>query len=221
MDMTLLPFWDKLTDNQKDMLRGALTEQRYAKGEFLHQGELDCVGLFLVLKGQLRVYTLSDEGRELTLYRLFDRDMCLLSASCMFSSLQFDVMISAQEETHAIYIPTGIYQKLREESLAVANYTNELMASRFSEVMWQMDKIMNKKLDTRIAALLIEEADLKGEDTLSLTHEQIANHLGSVREVVTRLLRHFQKEGLVKVSRGSIELVDRKALEILAAESMR
>ena len=103
-----------------------------------------------------------------------------------------------------------------ESSVPVANYTNQLMASRFSEVMWRMEQIMWQSFDQRLAAFLLEESDLEETPVLKLTHEKIANHLGSAREVVTRMLRYFQEEGLVRLARGTVELLDRKGLEALA-----
>lgn len=216
-----IPFWSKLTKGQQDLLTASVQEFQYEKGSMIHGGTLDCVGLFLVLQGQLRVYTLSDEGRELTLYRLFDRDMCLLSASCIIRGLQFDVMVSAVEDTKVLHIPTQVYQTLMQESISVTSYTNELMASHFSEVMWLMDQIMNKKLDARIAAFLLEESELRNATKLPMTHEQIANHLGSAREVVTRMLKHFQTEGMLALGRGSIEILDQEPLRKLAMGSER
>ena len=92
-------------------------------------------------------------------------------------------------------IPVDIYQNIMVQSAAVANYTNELMATRFSDVMWLMEQIMWKSLDKRVAAFLLEEASIEGTDRLKITHEYIANHLGSHREVITRMLRYFQNEG--------------------------
>lgn len=216
-----IPFWKKLTKSQQEELTASVQEFEYEKGSMVHGGNLDCVGLFLVLRGQLRVYTISEEGRELTLYRLFERDMCLLSASCIIRGLQFDVVVSAVEDTKVLHIPTAVYQTLMQESISVAAYTNELMASHFSEVMWLMDQIMNKKLDARISAFLLEESDLNHTATLSITHEQIANHLGSAREVVTRMLKHFQTEGMLRLGRGSIEILDQEPLRMLASGSQR
>ena len=169
---------------------------------------MDCTGLLLVKHGQLRAYILSDEGREITLYRLFDRDMCLFSASCIMRSIQFDVTIEAEKDTNLWIIPAEIYKSIMEESAAVANYTNELMASRFSDVMWLMEQIMWKSFDKRLAAFLLEESTLEGDSTLKLTHEIIANHLGTAREVVTRMLRYFQSEGMVKLARGTVEITN-------------
>lgn len=92
--------------------------------------------------------------------------------------------------------------------MAVANFTSELMATRFSEVMWLIEQIMWKSLDKRVAAFLLEESAIEGTALLKITHETIANHLGTHREVITRMLRYFQSEGLVKLSRGAIEVTD-------------
>ena len=209
------PIWDQLNQDQKDRLSGSLMLRSVPKGTILHNGDMDCTGLLLVKVGQLRAYILSDEGREITLYRLFDRDMCLFSASCMMRSIQFEVTIEAEKDSRLWIIPPEVYQRLMEESAPVANYTNELMAGRFSEVMWLMEQIMWKSLDKRLAAFLLEEVSIEGTDELKITHETIANHLGSHREVITRMLRYFQNEGMVKLSRGMVTILDREKLEAL------
>ncbi len=210
------PIWDQLSASQKDRILGSLIFRQVRKGTILHNGSMECTGLLLVRQGQLRAYILSEEGREISLYRLFDRDMCLFSASCMLRSIQFDITIEAEKDTDLWIIPPEIYKSLMEESAPVANYTNELMASRFSDVMWLMEQILWKRFDQRLAEFLLEEAALDGTDTLKLTHEAIANHLGTAREVVTRMLRYFQNEGLVKLTRGTVEITDAKGLERMA-----
>ena len=209
------PIWDQLNQDQQGRLQNSVALRSAPKGTVLHNGDMDCTGLLLVKSGQLRAYILSDEGREITLYRLFDRDMCLFSASCMMRSIQFEVTIEAEKDSRLWIIPPEVYQRLMEESAPVANYTNELMASRFSEVMWLMEQIMWRSLDKRLAAFLLEEAAIEGTDELKITHETIANHLGSHREVITRMLRYFQNEGMVKLSRGMVTILDREKLEAL------
>lgn len=186
------------------------------KGTVIHRGSLDCTGLLLVRSGQLRVYILSDEGREITIYRLIEMDVCLFSASCIMRNIQFDISIEAERDTQVWVIPADFYRELMEESAAVANYTNRLMSGRFSEVMWLMEQILWKRLDQRLADFLLQESALEGETVLPITHEKIANHLGSAREVVTRMLRYFQGEGLVKLSRGCVELTDLRGLSALS-----
>ena len=206
------PVWDQLNITQKNRVLDSLITRKIKKGTMIHNGSMDCTGLLLVKRGQLRACILSDEGREITLYWLFDRDMCLFSASCIMRSIQFDVTIEAEKDTDLWIIPAEIYKNLMEESAPVANYTNELMASRFSEVMWLMEQIMWKSFDKRLAAFLLEESTLEGNNTLKLTHEIIANHLGTAREVVTRMLRYFQSEGVVKLARGAVEITDENKL---------
>ena len=212
------PIWDKLTKAQQEHLSSGVTFHRVKKGTIVHNGSLECTGLILVKTGQLRAYFLSNEGREITLYRLFDMDICLLSAPCIMRSIQFDVTVETEKDTELWIIPPYAYKAIMEESAAVANYTNELMASRFSEVMWLMEQIMWRSLDKRLASFLLEESAIEDTDKLKLTHEIIANHLGTHREVVTRMLRYFQSEGMVRLTRGAVELTDREQLEALQNE---
>ena len=209
------PIWNQLNLTQKNHILDSLIERHIKKGTMIHNGSMDCTGLLLVKYGQLRAYILSDEGREITLYRLFDRDMCLFSASCIMRSIQFDVAIEAEKDTGLWIIPAEIYKNIMEESAPVANYTNELMASRFSDVMWLMEQIMWKSLDKRMAAFLLEESSIEESAELKITHETIANHLGSHREVITRMLRYFQSEGMVRLSRGSVTVIDEARLRQL------
>ena len=210
------PMWNKLTPAQQKRLTDAATYRSIEKGTVIHNGSMDCIGLLLIQSGQLRAYILSEEGREVTIYRLFDMDICLFSASCIMPSIQFEVIIEAEKDTALWIIPAWVYKKLLEESAPLANYTNEIMASRFSEVMWLVEQIMWKSLDKRLAAFLLEETSLEGTNQLKLTHEIIGNHLGTAREVITRMLRYFQSEGFVKLTRGSVEIMDSEKLAALA-----
>ena len=210
------PVWDNMTPQQQQAISAGLVSQSVKKGTMLHSGGTDCTGLLLIKTGQLRAFILSREGREVTLYRLFDRDICLFSASCMMRSIQFDVAISAEKDTQMWSIPSDIYKPIMEQSAYVANYTNEIMASRFSEVMWLMEQVMWNSMDKRVAVFLLEEASIEDADCLHITPESIANHLGTHREVVTRMLRSLQNEGMVKLARGTVELVDRAKLRALS-----
>lgn len=209
------PIWDKLSEAQQSRILDGLVCRQIGGGTVIHSGSMDCTGLLLVKSGQLRAYILSDEGREITVYRLFDRDLCLFSASCMLRSVQFDITIEAEKDTRLWVIPADAYKQVMEQSAPAANYTNEIMAGRFSEVMWLIEQIMWKSLDKRVAAFLLEEVSIEGEDRLRLTHETIANHLGTHREVITRMLRYFQNEGMVRLSRGAVELLDKERLRVV------
>lgn len=209
------PIWNKLSEEHQNRLLSTVMLKKIENGTVVHNATMDCTSLFLIKSGQLRAYMLSDEGREITLYRLFDRDMCLFSASCLMRSIQFEITIEAEKDCELWVIPVRVYQIMMEESAPLANYTNEIMATRFTDVMWLIEQVMWKSLDKRVAAFLIEESAIEGSNLLKITHETIANHLGSHREVITRMLKYFQNEGMVALSRGTVEIIDIDKLEEL------
>lgn len=209
------PIWQQLTGTQQELLSRRLVERRVKKGSVIHGSGSECTGLLLVKEGQLRAYMLSEDGREITLYRLFERDLCLFSASCIMRSIQFDISVEAEKDSVLWVIPAEVYQQVMAESAALANFTNEIMAARFSEVMWLMDQILWKRFDQRLAGFLLDEANIEGTNTLRLTHEAIGKHLGNPREVVTRMLKYFSAEGYVNLSRGTVELCDIAGLQKL------
>lgn len=211
--LTYLPVFDKLTKSQQDILTNSAYVRKFNKKELLHNSSQDCMGLILVLSGQLRAFTISDDGREITMYRLFERDICLFSASCIMNSIQFDIAITAEKDTGVLVIPSEVYKNIMEDSAPLANYTNEVMADRFSDVMWLINQVMWKSFDKRLADFLLNEVNIEGSSTLKITHETIGNHLGSPREVVTRMLKYFVNEGLISLSRGTVAIIDKKGLE--------
>ena len=210
-----LPIWNKLTEPQKQMLSERVEFRNVKKGTHIHDSSADCLGLVMVKSGQLRAYILSDDGREITISRLFEYDVSLLSASCVMPDMQFNVMIEAEKDTQFWSIPACLFKNLVDESLAVSNFARNLLSSNFSELMWLMEQIMWKSFDRRLATFLLEESAIEGSKEIRITHETIGNHLGSPREVVTRMLRYFQNEGMVHLSRGAVEITDRKKLEEL------
>ena len=209
------PIWDKLTPDQQNRISEISDFRRIPSGTLLHDGSPDCLGMLLVRSGQLRAYLQSDEGREITLCRFFEMDICLFSASCVMPNMQYDILIEAEKDSEIWIIPACLYKNLMDESIAVANYSHNLITNHFSDLMWLMEQIMWKSFDKRLAGFLLEEAVVEGSNELKITHEKIANHMGTAREVVTRMLRYFQSEGLVKLTRGTVELTDPKRLEKL------
>lgn len=209
------PMWGELPAEDRRALEGAAIAREARAGAVL-SGAAECVGLLAVRSGQLRAYMLSSEGREVTMYRLLERDICLFSAACMLRGARIELTIEAEKDTSLWVIPAEAYRRVMERSAALANYTNQIMAARFSDVMWLMEQVMWHSMDKRLAEFLLAESALEGADALSITHDRIANHLGTAREVITRMLRYFQSEGMVRLSRGRVELTDRARLEALA-----
>ena len=210
-----LPIWDKLTKEQQERIAEVAEFRKVKKGVHIHDSSADCLGLVMVKSGQLRAYILSEDGREITISRLFEYDVTLLSASCVMPDLQFNIMIEAEKDTEFWSIPACLFKNLIDESLAVSAYSRSLLSGNFSELMWLMEQIMWKSFDKRLAAFLLEESRLDDTNELKITHEKIAAHMGTAREVVTRMLRYFQNEGMVKLTRGTVELTDMDRLEAL------
>ncbi len=210
---TNFPFWKHLNLDEKKYLIDNSSLVRYTKGSKIHAADNDCIGVVMIKKGQVRIFTLSEEGREITLYRLFLNDICILSASCIIDKITFDVHIDATEDTELILINAGSFNKLRENNMYVDNFTYKLTAHRFSDVMWTMEQILFMSMDKRLAIFLADEISKSNCDNIKFTHEEIAKFIGSSREVVTRMFKHFSTEGIVELSRGKIKVIDKAKLK--------
>ena len=210
------PFWESLSQHDKDTFLRSSMKFEYKRGYNIHNGN-NCTGVILVKTGSLRLYMLSDEGKEITLYRLFPGDTCILSASCVLHTITFDVFIDAEEDSECVVVGGCAYEGVWQKSNEVKIFTYETALSRFSDVMWVMQQILFMSMDKRLAIFLLDEISKTGSDTVKLTHEQIAKYMGSAREVVSRMLKYFTSEGIVSVSRsGGIKILDKKRLRNMA-----
>lgn len=211
-----LTFWEQLTPPQKELLTANTNAIHFTAGQSLHRGENECIGVLLVKTGSIRVYITSEEGREITLYRLEAGDICILSASCVLASIDFDVSVDAETDCDVLQISSIAFSRLSAENVYAELFSYKLTAERFSDVMWAMQQILFTSFDKRLAAFLLDECTKNKSDEIHMTHEQIAKYLGSAREVVSRMLKYFAKEGYVTLSRGAIAVTDKAKLrEIL------
>ncbi|HPF87502.1 MAG TPA: Crp/Fnr family transcriptional regulator [Candidatus Limiplasma sp.] len=210
-----LPFWDRLTAAQAELIVSHTRAVSYQQGETVHSGIHDCVGVLILRSGGLRTYILSDEGKEVTLFRLADGEACVLSASCLIRSITFDIFIEAVRPTEIYLVEAQAFAKVMEENIYVENFALRLTAERFSEVMWAMEQILFMSFDRRLAIFLLDETAKSGVDNITMTHEQIARYVGSAREVVSRMLKYFAREGMVAVHRGGVEITDKQKLRKL------
>lgn len=207
-----LPFWNDLTDEQKRIISESAVIKSYKQGGMIHRSDDECRGVLLVISGQLRAYILSEDGREVTLYRLYKNDICVLSASCALDAVAFDVFIEAAEDCNLLIIPLSEFRRIMNENILVELFTYKESAERFSDVMWTLQQILFMSADKRLAHFLWDESVKTGSDTIKLTHDRIARYIGSAREVVSRMLRYFSDEGIVSLSRGRIDITDKKKL---------
>lgn len=210
-----LTFWDKLTDAEKAIIENNTTKVTYKKGAKLHSTTNDCLGVLLVRSGELRVYILSEDGRDVTLFRITAGDVCVLSASCILNSITFEVEIDAEVETEAFLINIGAFGKLSNSNVYVENFAYKNTMERFSDVMWSMEQILFMRFDKRLAIFLLDEMAKTNSPDLNLTQEQIAKYVGSAREVVSRMLKVFQSQGILEQSRGQIHIISKEKLKDL------
>ena len=210
-----LPFWRSLDPSDCEFLCHNTQKFSYKKGETIHDGG-SCTGVFLIKKGCLRVYILSEEGKEITLYRLFEGDVCMLSASCVLQAVTFEVFVDAEEDSECYLINGNAFMAVNDRSTEAQIFALELAVDRFSNVMWVLQQVLFMSFDKRLAIFLWDEINKNGDDTVKMTHEQIAKYMGSAREVVSRMLKYFAAEGIVEVSRGGIKIINRQKLRKLA-----
>lgn len=207
-----LPFWDKLNENEKNKIYNNSAVKEFKAGDMILNSELNCIGLLIIKSGQLRIYIVSEDGREITLYRLSSGELCVLSASCVINTINFDVNVDVVEDSEVVIVNSRAFSDVCKSNIYMDNFSNKIIADRFSKVMWVMEQIMFMKFDKRLALFLIEETEKSGSDTLKFTHEQIAKFTSSAREVVSRMLKYFEKEGIIELSRGRIKIKDRDRL---------
>ena len=212
---SMLPFWNRLSPAQAGLLLRHTKIVTYELGENVHSIANDCVGVLLIKSGELRTYILSDEGKEVTLFRLGDGKACVLSASCLIHSITFDILIDAVRKTELYLIDAQAFSELLTENVYVENFALRITAERFSEVMWAMEQILFMSFDRRLAIFLLDETAKTGADNITMTHERIARYIGSAREVVSRMLKYFANEGMVAVHRGGVEIINKQKLRKL------
>lgn len=211
-----LEFWENLSSSEQDAIIKEASLKKYKKDKVIYDGLEDCKGLILVKRGQIRSYILSESGKEVTLYRLFEGDICIMSASCVLKNITFDIYLEAEKDSEVFLIPSDIYLELSHKNIEVQKFTNKITLMRFSDVMWIMEQVLFMSFDKRLAMFLLEQSQIENSDIVKMTHEDIAKHMGSAREVVTRMLKYFQSEGFVRTERGSIIIVNRKRLQELS-----
>ena len=210
------PFWDKMSDTDKETFVRTSHHVQFKKGTNIHDGN-ECTGVILVKSGYLRLYLLSEDGKEITLSRIYPGDMCMLSASCVFDTLTFDVFIDSEENSECVIVGGCAYEEISRRIPEAKIFALEAALSRFSDVMWAIQQILFMSMDKRLAIFLLDEISKSGSDTVKLTHEQIAKYMGSAREVVSRMLKYFASENIVSMSRSDgIKILDKKKLRELS-----
>ena len=211
----IFPFWEKISDADREYICQNSYDVTYPKGRNIHDGG-ECSGVIFVRSGSLRLYMMSEEGKDITLYSLHKGDLCMLSASCVLDAITFEVFVDAEQDSRCCVVSGPAFAAVAERNPEIRIFALETAVSRFSDVMWVMQQVLFMSMDRRLAIFLSDESVRTGSDTIALTHEQIARYMGSAREVVSRMLKYFANEGIVEVSRKGIKILDKARLRQLA-----
>lgn len=210
-----LPFWPILTPEEQQLFRDTSVFSTIPKGTITHRADQDCRGIMLLLSGQLRAYIVSEEGREVTLYRVRGGETCVMSSSCLMDAIVFDVLIEAIEDTQVLTLPAMSLSPLTQRHPEIELFLYKTASERFSDIMWTVQQILFMGMDRRTAIFLWDEYT-RGGEVIAMTHEEVARYIGSAREVVTKVLKYFAQEGIVSLRRGKITILDKAKLRQLA-----
>ena len=206
------PFWDGLSREQQKAMEQGITKTFCEKKTRLHFGGGECAGVQIIEKGRARIFITSPNGGDITLFRLMDGDVSILSAACMLNGMDIELDMEMETDCVICTVPKKVYRKLYEESGAVKDYTMEMISEKFSDIMWLFNQFVFSNVASRVAGALLEHRGITGGDVLNITHDVLARDAGTAREVVTRILKQFQNDGLVKLTRGKIEVLDAPGL---------
>ncbi|MFT8873097.1 MAG: Crp/Fnr family transcriptional regulator [Sporolactobacillus sp.] len=222
IDQTFLeqcfPFLDSMSEADRRLLveKAALRTRTLNQNDMLFSGLEECSGIVVLKSGQLRAYFATGEGKEMTLYRLLPGDVCLLTADCVLKNMTFHIKLDADKASVITTIPSKQWQHLESTYPAVKGYAMSLLNERFSEVMWVIEQMISKSMGQRIAFFLLEQSVLNHTPDITITHETIAKNLGTAREVVSRILKYLENDGLIRLSRGKVSLMDSEKLRRLS-----
>lgn len=205
-DVKKLSYWDSLSEEEKTVLMRGTTGRWYQKNEYIHGFSDACLGMVYVCRGSIRVYTTSEEGREVTLFHISEGECCIMSASCVITGISLDVQLLAEEETEIMAVHSGTIQKLMDSNIYVKCFAYELAVKRFSSVVWVMQEILFARFDVRMARFLLSVYEKTGKMNIQMTQEAIAIEVNSAREVVARMLKQFASDNLIELKRGAIVL---------------
>lgn len=207
------PNWEILEQEEKEQILNNCQYQTYRKGELVHQGGNTCKGLMFLESGQMRAYIVSEEGREVTLFRIKSGETCVLSASCLMDAIAFDILMDAMADCAVWVVPSMVYESVLKNHMELELAMYKAANERFSDVIWCLQQILFFGVDRRIVSFLWDESKEQQTDCIAVTHEEIAKLIGSAREVVTRVLKYLAGEGIVALERGKVRIIDKEAMK--------
>ena len=213
--LSKIPFWANLSSEEKALVSQRALTKSFNKDQIITSDRSACLGIILILKGGIRISLISDEGREITLYRAKAGEFCVSTASCVIHQLTFEANVSAEEDTTVLVIPSSITSRLMESNVHVRAFVFERETERYSQTIWAIQQMLFKRFDQRLASYFIDAYQSTGKPEIKKTQEEIARDVNSAREVVARMLKDFAAKGFVEIQRGKIVLKNAEGLKKL------
>ena len=209
---TLYPALESVPEERLDRLLDEGSIVQVKAGTVLFDDKSPCQAFPMLVEGTIRVSKVGANGRELQLYRVVPGESCILTTSCLLGKVQYNARGVAETDVVAVALPQPVFGRLISDQEPFRNYVFSLFSERIAELMQLVEAVAFQRLDQRLAALLLGKGKV-----VHTTHQALADELGSVREIVSRLLKTFAEQGLVSLSRENIEIVDAGGLRRIAA----
>ncbi len=208
--LTAYPVFRSLPPALRDELVAHTTAVSLAQGTVVFDENQACHGFPLLLSGSIRVIKAAPSGRELLLYTVGPGESCILTTSCLLGETQYHARGVAAESVEMAILPPPVFKALADAHEPFRNYIFALFSDRMTDLMQLVSAVAFQKLDQRLAALLVSRTS-----PIRVTHQALADELGSVREIISRLLRHFSEQGWIRLGREQVDVIDPQALEKL------
>ncbi|MBQ7895489.1 MAG: TIGR04282 family arsenosugar biosynthesis glycosyltransferase [Oscillospiraceae bacterium] len=212
------PFWELLNKSQKSKVKEKCSREILKKGTILFGNSEGRHGLILLRSGAMRMYMMSNEGRELNTFHFGPGDVCFFSASKMIPEIDFECLVEITEDVQALALRAEDFSALMKENKAMELYVYKLFTERYTDIVKFLCRVIFEKLDKRLARFLLEEAERGRGKTVLATHDHVACEIGSAREVVSKTLKQMAKNGLIELSYNRIEILDAEALRKIVLE---
>ena len=179
-----------------------------SKGTVMYEGGFPCPYVPFIIKGVVRVFKLGESGREITLYRVHPGQVCVLSSTCSLSGSSFPAIAEAEEDLEMAVLPAHVFRGFLDKYPEMQSYINERIAERLSDLMMVVEEVAFRRVDIRLVEKLIKETGGKDEPMVECTHAQLAQELGSAREVISRILKDLENQDFIRLGRGRIDVID-------------
>lgn len=200
----LFPFYADMTGEEKELLRGSVVRRNVSAGALMIGDNNRCTGIPMVMKGRLRLFRISEKGREMTLYRINQGELCLLAGVCAMGDMEYDFSIEAEKDSVLANIPPDVFKELLYRSDPFRTYVFNELAKKLILSIETIEMLIFNSIEERIMAYLQHHANAQG--VVKTTHEKMAVELGSSREVITRQLKTMSGRGLIALKRGQVIL---------------